>query len=137
MSIRFTHSDPFEDTESTYSVIVTFELICFTHSDPFEDTESCENLSFIIYIMAVSPTPIRLRILKAPLTPVVMSSMVVSPTPIRLRILKDNRGFNISVSISGFTHSDPFEDTESQLLAPPTTPLWCFTHSDPFEDTES
>jgi len=38
---RFTHVDPFEDTESgVHHEEVIIRLIGFTHVDPFEDTES-------------------------------------------------------------------------------------------------
>jgi len=38
---------------------------------------------------------------------------VVSPTPIRLRILKAPWFASAMTASAGFTHSDPFEDTES------------------------
>jgi len=37
----------------------------------------------------------------------------------------------------GFTHVDPFEDTESPFLGPSLSVQFRFTHVDPFEDTES
>jgi len=37
---RFTHVDPFEDTESWPMRYQPWRLIGFTHVDPFEDTES-------------------------------------------------------------------------------------------------
>ena len=85
----------------------------------------------------------------------------VSPTTIRLRILKGTLLIYIGTAITGFTHHDPFEDTESDThnfiihvfsLVSPTTirlrilkvatspdaghPHASFTHHDPFEDTE-
>jgi len=90
---------------------------------------------------------------------------VVSPTSIRSRILKVKGGLAMSNAPgNGFTHVDPFEDTESALamglgqgpnpLVSPTSirsrilkarPAYThhatgsprFTHVDPFEDTES
>ena len=41
------------------------------------------------------------------------------------------------MSVEGFTHHDPFEDTESGDHQPPGRFVVCFTHHDPFEDTES
>ncbi len=37
---RFTHVDPFEDTESMLRASFAPDNTCFTHVDPFEDTES-------------------------------------------------------------------------------------------------
>ena len=36
---RFTHVDPFEDTESCESISARMLPTGFTHVDPFEDTE--------------------------------------------------------------------------------------------------
>ena len=64
-SRRFTHVDPFEDTERKSSPESQGNTSgCFTHVDPFEDTES------------------------------------------------DVVAFNTEVEPQGFTHVDPFEDTE-------------------------
>jgi len=38
---------------------------------------------------------------------------------------------------SGFTHVDPFEDTERSPRAHLLASVLSFTHVDPFEDTES
>jgi len=39
--------------------------------------------------------------------------------------------------VSGFTHVDPFEDTESgNFMAVGSDGVSSFTHVDPFEDTE-
>jgi len=62
--VRFTHSDPFEDTESQSAPVPADWFSCFTHSDPFEDTESGSSASDLRQWIGVSPTPIRLRILK-------------------------------------------------------------------------
>jgi len=66
-----------------------------------------------------------------------MSAVLVSPTTIRSRILKDPLDVGCAAADCGFTHNDPFEDTESmginQIMAAPPS----FTHNDPFEDTES
>jgi len=37
---------------------------------------------------------------------------------------------------AGFTHNDPFEDTESCARAGTAASAASFTHNDPFEDTE-
>jgi len=43
----------------------------------------------------------------------------------------------VSISLSGFTHVDPFEDTESKPLPQKfRAGDNSFTHVDPFEDTE-
>ena len=42
-SRRFTHVDPFEDTESSDLKRAPGQrMLCFTHVDPFEDTERQE-----------------------------------------------------------------------------------------------
>ena len=112
---RFTHVDPFEDTESCH-VCSHFLSSCdsFTHVDPFEDTERSSKKSSPKRAPHVSPTSIRSRILK-----------VVSET------------LSFISSIPRFTHVDPFEDTESFLGPSLSVLLKRFTHVDPFEDTES
>ena len=60
----------------------------------------------------------------------------VSPTPIRLRILKVSTPAALSIPLLSFTHSDPFEDTERYGPLKYNDPPGRFTHSDPFEDTE-
>ena len=90
LSLRFTHSDPFEDTERSapsrspqrgqrvsptpirlriLKAYISWEIKrpvwSFTHSDPFEDTESIITRPVVGKFLQVSPTPIRLRILKA------------------------------------------------------------------------
>jgi len=86
---RFTHVDPFEDTESEwYYKCRRLSQKGFTHVDPFEDTESTVNIHIIASII-VSPTSIRSRILKEASNG--MGSILrkfVSPTSIRSRILK-------------------------------------------------
>jgi len=67
---RFTHVDPFEDTESPGD----FQRCAggharFTHVDPFEDTESGERVNVCFAVSVVSPTSIRSRILKGCTTP--------------------------------------------------------------------
>ncbi len=48
-----------------------------------------------------------------------------------------NRGMALRQILTGFTHVDPFEDTESAVLRRREHPaLLRFTHVDPFEDTE-
>jgi len=137
--------------------------IRFTHVDPFEDTERRPRcLAWPPGRWHVSPTSIRSRILKeyvAPLGP--STTYWVSPTSIRSRILKVAGNPIIAVSITSFTHVDPFEDTESwhievmkheRLDVSPTSirsrilkengvifisgEVDSFTHVDPFEDTE-
>jgi len=66
----------------------------------------------------VSPTPIRLRILKAKNRAIRRHTINVSPTPIRLRILKEDYILAGQLQHICFTHSDPFEDTESLHPAP-------------------
>jgi len=65
--------------------------------------------------------------------------VIVSPTSIRSRILKVDANRNEgAVRALGFTHVDPFEDTEryyDYLVL--SEELQRFTHVDPFEDTES
>ena len=60
----------------------------------------------------------------------------VSPTSIRSRILKDRQGQHRGSFQPGFTHVDPFEDTESSSPDVYEINLASFTHVDPFEDTE-
>ncbi len=47
-----------------------------------------------------------------------VAGFVVSPTSIRSRILKGGSAADAASSGSGFTHVDPFEDTESSLMLP-------------------
>jgi len=61
----------------------------------------------------------------------------VSPTSIRSRILKAGHAKSKRHRRGGFTHVDPFEDTESaRRQANRVHVLAGFTHVDPFEDTE-
>ena len=60
----------------------------------------------------------------------------VSPTSIRSRILKVSPYLRGQGGGEGFTHVDPFEDTESSSRPGPATRALRFTHVDPFEDTE-
>ncbi len=111
----------------------------------------------------VSPTSIRSRILKVYAREAYgVAPFEVSPTSIRSRILKEHRGHAPATPWTGFTHVDPFEDTESRDVArqiheatrvSPTSirsrilkggrcephggSSEGFTHVDPFEDTES
>ena len=164
LSLRFTHNDPFEDTESIWLAYTAPVAACFTHNDPFEDTERSRDLSPPDGT-GVSPTTIRSRILKGQwLAGWVDRAVGVSPTTIRSRILKV---ISPRVCIDGrasisFTHNDPFEDTERPAVArrrgspPGVSPTTIrsrilkaerqralvhldqsFTHNDPFEDTES
>ncbi len=84
----------------------------------------------------VSPTSIRSRILKVRRQRRPRPPSRVSPTSIRSRILKDGRWRWTGIACSGFTHVDPFEDTESSVNLRAASALRCFTHVDPFEDTE-
>jgi len=88
---RFTHVDPFEDTESYGDVCLRpGEIKGFTHVDPFEDTERRVTAMLGDAPGAVSPTSIRSRILKADNEQCSADlQTVVSPTSIRSRILKD------------------------------------------------
>ena len=62
---RFTHVDPFEDTESLgRGYLPRWSERCFTHVDPFEDTERLRALMPLGEELGVSPTSIRSRILK-------------------------------------------------------------------------
>ncbi len=61
---------------------------------------------------------------------------MVSQVSIRLRILKVQLAASLGVKASGFTGVDPFEDTESYLLAHRSNSPFRFTGVDPFEDTE-
>ncbi len=88
MPRRFTHVDPFEDTESREQRHFRCRESSFTHVDPFEDTESASHLS-------------QCGVGK------------VSPTSIRSRILKATAPRRSESSRPCFTHVDPFEDTES------------------------
>ena len=86
---RFTHVDPFEDTERVCGTIGSLDhVLGFTHVDPFEDTESWH-----------------IEVMKH-------ERLDVSPTSIRSRILKENGVIFISGEVDSFTHVDPFEDTE-------------------------
>ena len=60
----------------------------------------------------------------------------VSPTTIRLRILKASSIDKKLRELVSFTHHDPFEDTERELPKETKTLTNSFTHHDPFEDTE-
>ncbi len=163
VATRFTHVDPFEDTErrildlaSQIAQIVSPTSIrsrilkasgdngrgragsCFTHVDPFEDTESGRQ----------------------------SACGTISNSFTHVDPFKDTESFRacgVDVeAISRFTHVDPFEDTESKVehhgalvrvcLVSPTSirsrilkerdcrtlcpPQGSFTHVDPFEDTE-
>jgi len=91
---RFTHVDPFEDTERLlYGSRPKKTIACFTHVDPFEDTESERSAQHSAKHHIVSPTSIRSRILKV--------------------VGYDGKAHPVYVS---FTHVDPFEDTESCRL---------------------
>mgnify|MGYP000995357923 CR=1 FL=1 len=135
----------------------------FTHVDPFEDTERSHHSSWTRRACLVSPTSIRSRILKETIpstatkrnfivSPTSIRSRIlkgcwrphcddasgcVSPTSIRSRILKDNVLEWRFTHAGGFTHVDPFEDTESHNMLNAPSALISFTHVDPFEDTES
>ncbi len=62
----------------------------------------------------VSPITIRLRILKEVLLEFTQHPVnLVSPITIRLRILKAAWKVQKRALTDGFTHYDPFEDTES------------------------
>ena len=64
-------------------------------------------------VMVVSPTTIRSRILKDDEEAAGLSAIEVSPTTIRSRILKVWVEVLDEAGMIGFTHNDPFEDTES------------------------
>ena len=85
---RFTHVDPFEDTESVARYTRGGARKRFTHVDPFEDTESCLSQYFELRTDKVSPTSIRSRILKVPVDSVADAREIVSPTSIRSERLK-------------------------------------------------
>ncbi len=109
----------------------------FTHVDPFEDTESSSTHPTALLRGFVSPTSIRSRILKGRPTGSWGAVLVVSPTSIRSRILKGSLVMADAAKVARFTHVDPFEDTESnksRLI--PWYVRESFTHVDPFEDTE-
>jgi len=92
---RFTHVDPFEDTErATAGMATAAAMSRFTHVDPFEDTESAHR-------------HLAVRI-----------GEDVSPTSIRSRILKDLARPARALASRRFTHVDPFEDTERDDAAP-------------------
>ncbi len=111
---RFTHVDPFEDTESSGSS--TYGMLghpSFTHVDPFEDTERRLHQCIVVLLGQVSPTSIRSRILKGHTRPLLSRAVIVSPTSIRSRILKGIPRTMVMAVSTSFTHVDPFEDTES------------------------
>ena len=112
----FTHVDPFEDTERTTRQSWDLVHASFTHVDPFEDTERLTNSPNYNTSKKVSPTSIRSRILKERFVHVVLTeALLVSPTSIRSRILKASALANASPrEVFRFTHVDPFEDTERQ-----------------------
>jgi len=86
---RFTHVDPFEDTESAADSCKVPAIYCFTHVDPFEDTERTARewrASASKRFTHVDPFEDT-------------ESLVVAAS------LRPMRG--------RFTHVDPFEDTES------------------------
>ena len=85
----------------------------FTHVDPFEDTESCCERMVSNRATPVSPTSIRSRILKVGLEREIINAAIVSPTSIRSRILKVGTIVMVALPLLSFTHVDPFEDTES------------------------
>ena len=89
----------------------------FTHVDPFEDTERSFTSAKMYSISNVSPTSIRSRILKVKIEARVLAdACVVSPTSIRSRILKVSEPGLFVPPEASFTHVDPFEDTESELI---------------------
>ena len=92
---------------------MTPEARRFTHVDPFEDTESDLAQAVNALTGAVSPTSIRSRILKVAGAVHGQRRGHVSPTSIRSRILKGDVGAQTPAPGAGFTHVDPFEDTES------------------------
>ena len=109
----FTHVDPFEDTESRCrSRQRRLTNRRFTHVDPFEDTERPAHTRVVRRAVKVSPTSIRSRILKGTAGRLAQLPGVVSPTSIRSRILKGPRWRSPDRVPAGFTHVDPFEDTE-------------------------
>ena len=87
-STGFTHVDPFEDTESPAPRVSVKTVAGFTHVDPFEDTER-------LYPLIGAH-----------------SWLIVSPTSIRSRILKGTQCPRATRGHLSFTHVDPFEDTE-------------------------
>ena len=111
--VGFTHNDPFEDTESDRWLLPRFRVCSrFTHNDPFEDTESTAQRGTNEVGGAVSPITIRSRILKDQTSQASYSIAKVSPITIRSRILKVDDFRGIVNGHGGFTHNDPFEDTE-------------------------
>jgi len=42
--VRFTHVDPFEDTERFIALLWSPRVTGFTHVDPFEDTERSDKI---------------------------------------------------------------------------------------------
>ncbi len=124
--------------KATRPTTICSTRIGFTHVDPFEDTERIERDLHRAIAIVVSPTSIRSRILKAPTRHPNYQTSRVSPTSIRSRILKVSTLQPRRWSHRGFTHVDPFEDTERYLRLIEKTPhIFGFTHVDPFEDTES
>ncbi len=134
----------------------------FTHLDPFVDTERPPESAWVVGALEVSPTSIRLWILKDRVEWQARLSGLVSPTSIRLWILKGCATAHPARPANSFTHLDPFVDTERALVigivlvlitvSPTSIRLWilkgqknkwqrlawtCFTHLDPFVDTES
>ena len=138
-AIRFTHVDPFEDTESDTTTYIerTSDGFGFTHVDPFEDTERLTPADAVGRVpRRVSPTSIRSRILKEIRDHGLRNRADVSPTSIRSRILKARALSRMTCRRNRFTHVDPFEDTE-RFYANYQSGAWHrFTHVDPFEDTE-
>ena len=110
----------------------------FTHVDPFEDTERLRQHHARRYAASdVSPTSIRSRILKGASYKFFGSKDIVSPTSIRSRILKDRLFYSQGATAApSFTHVDPFEDTERSVFFDSWAGVAGFTHVDPFEDTE-
>ena len=132
----FTHHDPFEDTESgTYKDLLT-TCLCFTHHDPFEDTESIECYCGTSPTIHVSPTTIRLRILKETSRRHGCPIHLVSPTTIRLRILKDH-GVAAASGAAGVSPTTIRLRILKGIVSLYKRPrARSFTHHDPFEDTE-
>ena len=160
----FTHVDPFEDTESASTwtsrrlrsspvspTSIRSRILkgrCCWRSDACRSVSPTSIRSRIlkdphggwkrIPHPRVSPTSIRSRILKGINFDALGHVMVVSPTSIRSRILKVDSSYGgAGLANIGFTHVDPFEDTESAYTGGTPVHKFSFTHVDPFEDTES
>ncbi len=104
------------------AVPVPIGTVRFTHVDPFEDTESLA-CAFVSRLgLRVSPTSIRSRILKDPWTPIPrpreFSFTHVDP----FEDTESSTCPGCGSRYPGFTHVDPFEDTERLWRACDTSP---------------